>query len=402
VHGTGLLIRLIFMVAVLRWGGASLLGQYSLLAALELVVIYLAGFEFHTFTSRRYAQRPNHRRLRLCAASHARVLPWSALVGVTAIVAAAWALGLKLTLLQGLLLALLVVSGSVAQEIGRLMILVGRPVHSVSLSFLRNTAWQPFFIGCLFASLDERVLLNALLMVWSASSILATAWGVWNMREALRSCARPRATYLLRGIGASSRFHIIASAAVLQGNLERFVLQSLLGPAAVGVFTFFQTLANTLPAFVQAAVLNVWLSRLLTAFSQRSSDRHTLVQQIARNALRVSLFSALAVCVAALPVSWLGGQHDLLGWAWMLPALLAAQVLLMWTQPLHLALFAGHQDTILMWLMLGSLLLAFSASVLFVQSFGIGGAVAAQLVAASVLALARARLVARQRSRGTL
>jgi hypothetical protein len=67
LHSIGLAIRLDFMLAILRLSGSKLIDMFCLLVAIDVVVAYLCGLQFHTLTRRRYARRPSPTMLRLCA-----------------------------------------------------------------------------------------------------------------------------------------------------------------------------------------------------------------------------------------------------------------------------------------------------------------------------------------------
>lgn len=375
-----------------------MLGQYGLLVAIELVVIYLAGLEFHTFTTRRYARRPSLRRLRQCAASHRHMLRFCAPLASTGALTAAWAFGLELTPIQQLSFALVVASGSVAQEVGRFMVLVNKPVAAVVMAFVRTAAWQPLVVP--FIEVDGAV--SAMLGLWAAVSIAGTLWGLWTMRAALGPRTPVRWRYLVRGVAAARGYFLVASASVLQGNLERFVLQAFLGPAAVGVFAFYQTLANTLPALVQSAVLNVWLSPLLGSYGQRLPDRTEVTRRLMRRCLRVGLWVSVVICAAAWPLAMMASHAEYRQFVWMLPVLLAGQLLLMWSQPLHLALYASHHDRPLTWVSLLMLVLSLTVSIALIDRYGVAGAVVSPLLSAGVLTALRGWMFGRSMVRGTL
>ena len=397
IHGCGLVLRLAFMLAILRWSSPTVLGHYALLTAIEVVAVYLAGLEFHTFTTRRYARRPTLRQLRICASSHQRMVFVSAPLCAALGVGAAVLFALDLSPGEVLAFALIAVGGTVAQEVGRFMVLAGRPVHSVAMTFVRTAAWQPLAIP-MFGRDEET--LRAIIFLWCVASTLGVAWGLWIMREALGSPARPPMRYLTRGIAASRRYFLIASASVLQGNLERFVLQVMLGPASVAMFSFFQTLANTLPALVQSAVLNVSLSTILTGFGQALPHRMDVLRRLARRCLKLSLLLAVLICAAAVPLVATTSHPEYREYLWIPPILVAGQVLLMGSQPVHLALYGAHRDASLMWLSLASLALALALSVVLVATAGLHGAVVSTLLGSAGLTLARLLLFRHSKIRG--
>ncbi|MDM7948213.1 hypothetical protein [Hydrogenophaga sp.] len=385
LHGLGLVIRLGFMLAILRWSGSTLLGVFGLLVAIEMVIVYLCGLEFHTFTTRRYARRPCRTMLRLCAASHFQLLTVCAPLAVLVAVTVALVLRLHLSATELVLLGTIVATGMLSNEVGRFMVLTNRPLHSVTMTFIRTAGWQPLLLTYLGTNEE----LTALLALWALASLLSVSWALWIMREALGSAVRPRFRYLVRGLALSRTYYLIASASVLQSNLDRFVLQMMLGPTAVGIFTFFQTLANTLPALVQSAVLNVWLPQLLGAFGRQTPNRMELLSRVGRRSWAIGIGLSAAIGLTALPLVWLTSHPEYLGWLWILPLLLAAQILIVGSQPLHLAIYAAHKDISLMWLALGSLACGIVISVTLVSNLGLVGAAIASPCSALLLWIGR-------------
>ena len=392
VHGSGLVVKLVFILALLRMSSASVIGNYGLMAAIDLVVIYVAGLEFHTFTARRYALRPTATRLRMCVACHLWLLRGAAPLAAILAVIVAWALNVQLGGPGLLALAVIAGSGAIAQEVMRLMILSGQPVHSVTLGFLRTTGWQPFALPILSPH-DNTVVHIAFL--WATASVLATAWGVWTVRAKLTWRTKPRARYIQAGITTSWRYYLTGSASVLQGNVEKFILQLALGPTAVGVFAFYQTMANTLPALLQSAILNISLPRLLSEFGQRRCTRMPFLHQLRYRSLIGGVLIGSMILFATWPLLQFASRGLYDAYFWILPLLLVAQLLMMWTQPIHLALYASHHDHELMWLTIGALSASLAITSSLVAAAGLGGAAVSPLVVGVAVATARHVLMQR-------
>jgi O-antigen/teichoic acid export membrane protein len=272
----------------------------------------------------------------------------------------------------------------------RYLVLLHKPVQSVLVSFFRTAAWQPFAIPFLG---DKSTAVRAIVTAWACGAILGTLWGLWIIRPFLRTKVRARLKYIVHGVRAAANYYVTAGASVVQGNLERFVLQWFVGPSAVGIFSFFQTIANTLPATIQASVINVSLSSLLTHFGQRHAGRAAYLSTLLSKALRMSLLVSAMLCVLAVPLVLVVSHVEYLKGLWILPILVLAQVLVTWTQPIHLALYGGHQDRALMTLSLLALLVSLGLNTMLVQQFGLNGAVFASLLVGGGLALTRWRLL---------
>lgn len=401
VHAAGLAIRLGFVMALVYWTSADLVGLYGLAASIEAVVVYLAGMEFHTFTSRRYARTGDRAKLRVLVSSHRHLLrftaPLAALIGLVA------ALALSFTrdwIALGLLAALMT-TGAVAQELGRYLILARRPVQSVVLTLLRTAAWQPIALPMLIGA-DSTNSLRVLLGLWTISTVVGVAWSGFLLKDLWWPLASCRSRYLLRGLKESRAYYAIASLTVVQNNLERFVLQLLLGPSAVGVYSFFQMLSNTLTALVQTATLNIALPNILIRFGQRQPDRFKYLSDLRRRVLQICALAGAAVCAIAFPLIIALSKPDYMSQLWLLPVLIGAQILMMWTQPIHLALYAAHHDRFLVRLMAGSLVAALVLDIVFIGWLGLSGAVIAPLAVCLMVATVRILLMKILRTKALL
>ena len=387
-HGTGLVIRLVFLLGLLHYSTPSVVGKFGLLTSIEAVSIYFSGMEFHTFAARRYMKAATPRRLRILMRAHMFLVAITA--PATAVIGAFATIALKMELSASLILifAVALLMGAILQEMGRYLILNKRPVSSIVLSVLRTAAWQP--AALLLILLGKEPML-AIVGSWASMAFAAATWSLWTMRHELRARSRFRLSYIRSGLWKARTYYGISALSTLQGNLERFVLQLFLGPASVGVFSYFQTLANTMPSLIQAAILNLSLPHLLAKFSQRAPDRWAYQRQVAKQSALASLAVGAIICALAVPLTTVVSKHDYQSGLWMLPILLLAQVLLVWTQASHLALYAAHRDAVL----LGFAALALAASAVLnlslIPLLGVAGAVVAPLLVACLIAWARQR-----------
>jgi O-antigen/teichoic acid export membrane protein len=397
LHGTGLSIRLVFMLLMIRISGTAEFGQYSLLVAIEVVVIYVAGLEFHTFTTRRYAKHPTERQLGMALASHRKMLWLTLPLAAALTILALMVLSVGLDAASVGLFLVVILTGSISQELIRFMVLAGRPVHAVAITFVRGAAWLPLAVPFIAEDAVRRML-----VIWALAAILATVWALRVLRGGVSFRCHPRRRYLLQGLVASRNYFVLSSATVIQSNLERFVLQLMLGPVAVGMFSFFQTLANTLQALVTSSILNVSLGPLLSAFGQSQEHRFTLLQSVLKRTLAASIVMGMLISAVAYPLILLIGKPEYQQLFWMLPALLFAQVVLMWTQPVHLALYGAHRDQELLLISVAALVLSLALNIALIDAMGAGGAIAAPVLGCSLLAFARWKLLSRLRTVGTI
>ncbi|MBK8817495.1 MAG: oligosaccharide flippase family protein [Methylococcaceae bacterium] len=400
IHVVGLGFRFLFLSTLMRISTPQLIGLYSVAASIEAISVYLVGFEFHTFTSRRYAKSPSYYKLRLIANCHARLFFLT--IPLSSVTTCVFMLTLNMTtdIWIALCTVLIVICAVVSQETVRLLILTRQPIHSVCLAFIRTAVWQPFavfilgseqFLGVKHFFWIEHLLgtetlgSRAIFTLWSAFSFIAMLWSIWLLRGLWSYRIRIRIRYLTNGIARAKYYYVGAVANVLLSSVERLVLQTLLGPEAVGIYSFFQTLANTSSTLIQTAVLNIALPNLLEKFSRKAKSRFEYLYSQLHHTARIAVGVGILIVLVAFPIVWIIDRSAYIEQLWILPLLLFGQGLISWTQPIHLALYAAHHDRLLITLMVSALLLALCLNYLSISKFGLPGAVIAPLATALAL-----------------
>jgi len=397
VHGLGLAIRLLFVMVLVRQSSPAVLGYVGLLIAIEMISIYFAGFELHTFSTRRYARHACPSQLRICFGAHLRIFRFSAPLAALVAMGSAWVFDVELEALGFACFAVIAATGTVTQEVNRYLVLMHKPVRSVVMSFLRTAAWMPVVIPLIGAEAES---LRAILIAWMLASLLAMSWGLHAVRSALSRHLRMRTRYVLYALRRSFSYYAVATASVVQANVERFVLQVMLGPTAVGIYSLFLTLANTLTALIQAGVLNIFLPRLLVGYGGLQPDRRAFLDEAMKRALVICLIMSVAILAMAVPIVQLTRHADYLSYFWVLPALLAGQTILMWTQPVHLALYGAHHDYLLLGITLSALVVSLAVSAALIGLAGIAGAAVAPVFVSIAIAYVRWRSFRRLEASG--
>jgi O-antigen/teichoic acid export membrane protein len=209
------------------------------------------------------------------------------------------------------------------------------------------------------------------------------------MRTFRHRRVRPPAKYLREGLRRSIPYYGIAAITVAQGSVERFALQVFLGPSAVGYFTFFQSMANTVTSITQVSVGNVTYPKVLFEFGPRGHERLHYLRQVLRKTWFVVLLSSFVVLVATTTIVVGLSKLEYVAVMWLLFPLIIGQAVLAASQPLQVALFASHDDRFLLKLMATTGLLSIVLNVFLVPAFGLVGAATVPMSVAVLIGLAR-------------
>ncbi len=389
LHGSGLLLKLAFMLFLIKNAEPEILGYYTLAVALESICIYFSGFEFHTFTSRRYLKNPTIRRLRLLIFVHKKIVYISSLMAVAGTIIFNKIFSLTDYGWHLFLMSLIVVFGVVIQEIGRYLVITDKSFYSVLLGFIRTAAWQP--VAIILTGTDSFAF-GTILLLWCIASFFSLIIGLFLIKNFLVFDSRVRYNFILHGINASKSYYLISLMTILQGNAEKFILQLILGPSIVGVFSFYQTVANTLSAVMQASVLNSVMPKIIYYFGRRDLLRFDYLKNSIYSIAKYGVLLVVFISGAVFPVVHLMKKDFYVDKMWILPILLFSQYIVVCTQPIHLAFYAKGYDSMLFKFMTFNLLAALLFNYLFVYFYGFAGSVISPLIVSVLIFVFRVKV----------
>ncbi|MEP9357612.1 hypothetical protein [Sphingomonas sp. KR3-1] len=385
-----------FIVVLAKFTDTSTVGIYALLVTIVTIAIYIIGLEIHTFTTREIVSDHSSGHGGVHIQSH--LLTLAGIFGIA--VPIVWGFTFWLGIagkFNFLLLAAIILLETFGQELGRYLLVLSRPVASNLLQFIRGAAWMPFPIIMLLTG--HRVApVDTILLGWLGGGILACLFGFWSIRAYLRTLHPYRLAWLSRAFFSARHYFVVAMLTQVQYYSDRFIVQRVMGEAAVGVLSFYQSFANTMVTFVQTGVISVMLPRLLLAAKQDDRAAESRVRRAMFGwamVLAVSISGSLAI---GLP--FLLRQMNKMAYVADLPVfyvLLFGNVILVAGLVVHLSLYARRRDSDLMRVSLILIPLALLVNILIVPLLGIAGA-ACTFVATAVLDfLVKYWLLTRQR-----
>ncbi|MBM3106686.1 hypothetical protein IIE18_16270 [Pseudomonas sp. V1] len=332
---------LIFFLA--RFLTPGELGRYGLLAATVGYALFVVGLDFYTYSTRellKYERATWGSYLKahgaLCLLLYVMLLP---------VAIALFSAGLMPWPLLPWFFGLLFLE-HINQELGRLLIAIGRPMVASVIFFFRSGIWAVLITVLMFFDGHWRTLENVLL-AWVLGASVGLGVGVWCLRGLGISQWRKAIDWgwVRRGIAVAIPF-VIATLA-LRGlfTLDRYWFQALTDIETLGVYVLFGGICNALIAFLDAGVFAFIYPNLIKAYQdQEQSAFVSGVRKLFVQTLAVSLAFAFCASVVIHPLlTWLGkpiylAQLDLFPW------MLASAVLYALSMIPHYALYAQSLD----------------------------------------------------------
>ncbi|GAB3459667.1 hypothetical protein GCM10027321_17930 [Massilia terrae] len=371
LHMAGLGIRFIFLLFLVKHDLPAVLGLYSIVSTIETIGVYVFGFEMHTFTGRRYARNPSRSRLAVLQRTHAHLLKLTLPMIVVVVPVVMWLLSVASEVVAVGAAVVIVAAAAILQETTRMTVLLNKPHASVQLTFFRSYAWHLISIALIAGTRISPV--TAIFIPWMLSALACATYSLSLAEFRKIPSGRINWRYIRHGIFKARDYYFVAAANSVQQSLDRIIVQSLLGSSVLGIYTFFQSLASSIGGIVQSAVTNKYMMGILRAYTKPGPESRNLTRTVARKSLFCAALVGLALILAYYPMARVLNKPYVLSSFPIFLMILCAQLLLAWSQPYHLALYASHFDKLLRNIGLVSIIISLAGGVALAKLFGLVG-----------------------------
>jgi O-antigen/teichoic acid export membrane protein len=280
-------------------------------------------------------------------------------------------------------LVAIVVLDHLGTEIQRLLVVLSRPFASNVLVFLRSGLWVFAAVGLMTFG-DSWRKVETVWACWCAGAAVAALFGLWSIRDLPWRRARGPVDRAWLRRGVRSALILFGSLVCLRAvsAVDRYLLQAFESLEAVGTYTFFAGIANSLMVLAESGVLLTQYPRLVQSYQARDLAEYRRVTHvmIAGSAILVTgLTMAIVLCIGPI-LRWID-KPALLASAPVLWALLGATALQVIGQLVRNALFVRHRDWSILWACLVALVVAALANAVLIPILGILGAALASALA---------------------
>lgn len=389
VRACTLASRAVLIVFFARFLTPAELGLYGLFTVSIALVLYVLGFDFYNYVTRELLSRPREywpAMLRDQAlfhlATYAIVLP--ALLVLFASNLLPWALG-------GWFYTLLILE-HVSQELYRLLLTNSQSFLANVALFLRAGAWIFIYVGIGVVYAPARCLTSVWLW-WAAGSVAGIVVSLLSLadlpwRLALKTPIN--FPWLRRGIRISGR--LLGGTLSLWGitTFDRYLLQHYRGFDAVGVYSFYMSVAGAIVVFVDAGIVAPLYPALVSAAASDPQQYARLRRRFSRSVWFGSLTLAIAAAIAIRPVLWFINRPAYSGHLEILWVLLLFAVLSVATRPATYALYAHKCDNQLVLTSFGGLVTLALLGPVLTSTKGIAGMAFTVCISMTVIVLGRA------------
>jgi O-antigen/teichoic acid export membrane protein len=273
-----------------------------------------------------------------------------------------------------------------------------KPLLSNFLLFVRAASWVPVFIAVSFFAEAYRTV-DFLFVCWLVAIGIALIVLYLSFRHVpLLQLSREKidVKWIRERMKSSWLIYISDLGGAGFGNVDRFLLASLLGLYATGIYSFYWSLAYGLQILVQAAIVQISLPKLVTAYSHpdirqwKSTMKRLLVRTVSTGAvLAVVIYAGIAFVIPYLDTEGLT-EYPL-----FFPLLLVASILKLAGDMLHHGLYSRKLDKALALINISALAAGIALSYVFITWLGLIGVCVAMITLASGLIVVRGYMLMR-------
>lgn len=343
LRGSTLTTRFLFIFFLAKYLDPASIGYYGIFTASVGYAMYFVGLDFYTYVSREIVKAPANRRGQLLKGQAAL----SACLYIVLLPIILWLLsksGWPTNLLWWFLPILILEHFN--QELSRLLIALSEQLTSSVILFIRQGSWALAIIVFMYIDSSARNL-NAVMALWALAGLLAAAVGAWKLRRLKTEGWRLPIDWqwLKKGIGISTAFLIATLALRGVKTFDRFWLESIASIEVVGAYVLLFGIANTLLAFLDAAVFSFAYPYLIEL---RHQSKHKAARREVKKLLIQTVVISLIFALASLLVlpyflGWIGNPFYLTMAHWY-PWVLVAMMLNAVSLVPHYALYAKGED----------------------------------------------------------
>lgn len=343
LRASTLLGKLLLIFFLARFLAPDEVGLYGLLAASVAYALFAVGLDFYTYSTRELLKYDRSDWGGYLKAHGALcLLLYAALVPVTLpIFYAEWLPWTLLPWFFGLL-----VLEHLNQELGRIMIAVGKPLVASIILFFRSGLWAVIITVLMYFDPQWRSL-ERVLQAWSVGATIGLMVGGWRLcglgigkwQNTIDWC------WVRRGVAIALPFVVATLALRGLSTLDRYWFQGMVGLDSLGAYVLFAGISSALLSFLDAGVFAFIYPALIKAFQARD---HAVFARGMRKLLVQTLVLSFGFVLCALTVI-----HPILAWldkplymshVYLFPWMLAGSVLYALGMIPHYGLYAQSED----------------------------------------------------------
>ena len=394
-----LLGKFAFLIYFAKVSSVVNVGSYAILTSSITILVFVLGFEMHAICCRAVASSDSKPERGHIFLNHTLFVAFVGLISILIyFLLRSLGIGAHIEWLNFKVL-LLLIAEMYAQEVGRYLLMVERPVASNFVQFMRGGAW-PLLVIFVLPSFPVEDHMRIVIDAWLISSVLSIVIGLIYLRREILIVSSLDVPFVRKAFWDARFFWMVAILTQSQIYLDRYILGYFSGLKSVGIVALFQNLTNVIQTFVQVGVVAIILPKLIRAFERNSYNDFVLNVKLmfSRSALLVVVLS-VGLVVSIDFVLNLTGKQEYVEYRSVLYFLLVSNGFASFAIIPHIALYSCRADKVLFRLTVMTFVFHLIVCTLLTKFYGLYGSVIS-MIAFNGFALLLKTLKAREFLRG--
>ena len=287
---------------------------------------------------------------------------------------------------------LLLVMEHLSQESYRLLTTFSRPFMANLVLFIRSGIWVYVIVAA--GVLSKKI--GGLTVIWGAWSVgvglslILAAYALRKLPWGELRHANVDWNWIRQGTKVALPFFVATLALMGVQYADRYYLEFFHGEKAVGIYTFFVSIANVVPIFIFSGSTMILYPAILSAFQRKEYRRYRhLMKKLTLAVTAGSALLSIIFAFAIYPILKLTDKdvyQDNLSIFWIT---LAGAVVFALSHIPHYALYARRMDRAIVRSTFIALIVSLAANTILVPRYGLRGAALATLSAMIALLLGK-------------
>lgn len=383
VRMLGIVFRFLLIFFLARELSPQDLGQFNILVYSVMLIAYVLGFNFYTFSTREIVRAEEKIPLIISQIKYQSCFFLLLLPAVWGFSSYYLGLGTPLAVLFVVLVGLELVS----TEFSRVFIALERQLESNIIFFMRSSAWGVFLVA-FWLLLDLSY--DYIFYCWVGGSFLSVIYAVLVLRKNFESTVWKfqdnEMEWIKSGVVVALPFFLNGLVLKISEYASIFLLDYHRGDYYIGIYTFFLTLQNVALTMVYVSIIAIYMPKLLDD-KRDAADRTLLFAQMKKKVFVFSFVLMLLSFLLVYPTLLLIDKEDYFDHLSIYFVLGAAILLLNLSHVYSTLLYVLRKDKVLFYTNFSISIVSIVAGYLLIGRWGMTGAAATQVLVYLLLLL---------------
>lgn len=294
VRSINLASKFILIIFLAKLLNTTEFGLYGLLVASINLAVYFIGLDFYVYSNRLLLQSDKNKHSNIIS-SHFQLILVIYLITLPAISIAFVKKALPLEYI--VLFYMILILDHLNQEAMRFLTVLGKPIKSNLLFFIRSGGWSFIVIGLVFFNFDAD--LKNVFQIWIGAEILCFILSLFGLhKENIRlTFTRMNWNWLKTGLKICIPFMIGTLAVRILYTGDRYIIEYFFNANTLAAYVLFSSLAAAILSFMDAAVFSFHYPELVREIHNRTKQHEKIIKKFITKTVLFLLFINICAVV---------------------------------------------------------------------------------------------------------